>query len=93
MTSEFIATKADYMGPSPVTAYRSSTDILVQNTVAETDLFTYQAPAGAFSGDHGINAYLWGVRINSSGGTVAYRFKVYLGATLMYEHVASFFTT
>lgn len=83
----------DPTGPSPFTVARSSTDVTVQNTTAETDLLAVTVNAFVLQGDRGLRVTIWGVRINSSGGTVAYRFRVYYGATVLWEHVASFFTT
>lgn len=83
----------DPNAPSPQTVARSSTQILVSNTTDETEIFGVTVNGNVLTTDRSIEVKLWGVRVNSSGGTVAYRFRVRYGATVMWEHQASFFTT
>ncbi len=80
------------VGPSPNTVYRSSSDAIVVDTTAETDIFIYTVPAFTLDGDHGIRVTLDGVIQNASGGSVQYVFRVYLGATVLWSDAASFGT-
>lgn len=89
MATPFLQEVGVYVGPSPVTLERSSTDVVVANTVTETDLVSYTPDIGAFSGDHGLRVTLDGHGLNDSTGFEGFfTLRVKLGATAMWESVS-----
>lgn len=74
------------MGPSPLTLLRDNTDVLIDNTIVETALFTYPVAAYTLDGDRGLRVSIDGAQKNDSASdvTVIYRWK--LGATTLWQH-------
>ena len=65
---------------------RDNTDLLIDNTIAETALFTFPVPAYMLDGDRGLRVTIRGDRKNSSGSTVNTIFRIKLGATTLWQH-------
>lgn len=69
---------------------RDNTDVTIASTTAETALFTFPVPAYMLDGDRGLRAVIRGERVNVSGGSVTYTFRIKLGATTLWEHSEAF---
>lgn len=96
MATPFLQEVGVYVGPSPVTIYRSSTDVVVENTTDEEDLFVHTAESGAIAGDHGIRLYLdLKAHVEQAGADpeldvlLETAFRVYLGESLLWESPAT----
>lgn len=63
--------------------------ITVSNTTTETAIFTNTIPANTLGTNKIVNLALYGEVLNNSGGVSNFTFRVYLGATEIYEDFIS----
>lgn len=65
---------------------RSQTEeIIAVNTMVETDLYSFDVPAGTLLLDAYLSGIFNGTIFNNSGSTVTITWRVYFGSTLMYQ--------
>ncbi len=67
----------------PQVGQLNNDDLLIDNTTAETTLFSYAIPPGHLDGNHGIRVVVNAEKANSSGSDVTPTVRVKLGATTM----------
>lgn len=64
---------------------RDASEVNVVNSTAETELFSYELPAGVLGSDRAIRLAVAGIFHNQSGGLVVYTLRIKLGATTLWE--------
>ena len=69
------------------------TETDVTNTTSETDLFTYTVPGNTLGTNKALRVQIKADYLNNSGVNATVRFRVYYGATEMYQDLGATMTT
>lgn len=77
------------MPASPNTLLRDMSAVDVDNTTAETELFSYTIPAGTLSVDNAVKLDLGGDLLSNGGGAINFTWRVYLGGTVIWRDTIS----
>jgi len=70
-----------------------SRNLLVENTVTETDIFSYTVPANTLGTLNALHIRFGGSFLNSSGSGVTYTMRFKFGATTLFSDVTASFAS